>query len=297
MTWCARPRRHVLLFLLGTVLILAVHARDGSWQIDQRVDWREGALLIGVTAPVPTSGPNLPAAEHTVRREIDREVARLFHDAAQRLRLNSAALMIDRVIDDSRLSAALLAAVQTPQIVSVRRTTDMRSVEVQYRLELFPDIAATVVRHTSAQPLPRVAGWVPTRRYTGVVIFAQGELPVYGEQAVAELRPALLPAIYDQRLRRVVSHEMLEGSNARGGSLVRYVSDLNDPLVHEIAGPDPVRINAAAVFGRQRSDIIIPESAAQRLLYGHQNSAVLQGARIVVVMSASRVAESLGPDR
>ena len=297
MAWCARPRRYVLPFLLVTVLTLAAHARDSSWQIDQRVDWREGALLIGVTAPLPTSGPNLPAAEHAVRREIDREVGRLFYEAAQRLRLNSAALMIDRLIDDSRLSAALLAAVQSPQVVSVRRTTDMRSVEVQYRLELFPDIAATVVGHTNAQPLPRFAGWVPTRRYTGVVVFAQGQLPVYGEQSVAELRPALLPAIYDQRLRRVMSHEMLEGSKARGGSLVRYVSDLNDPLVDEIAGPDPMRINASAVFGRRRSDIVIPESAAERLLYGHQNSALLQGTRIVVVMSASRVTESLGPDR
>ena len=292
-----RPAAPLLLILFLLHLPSAsLYAERDSWQVERYVNWSEAALYVSVTAALPTSGRNLPAAEHAVRREIEQEIPRLFHGALQQLRVDSSTLVSMHAQQNPETAAALLSAVSEPRMIGVRRSSNMRSVVVDYRVELFPTIAHTIVTHTEPRPLPRVASWVPTRRYSGVLIFARGELPVHGEQAAAELQPALLPVVYDSNLRRVVNHEMLAGDTARNRSVVRYVSDIDDPLVAEVAGPDPLRISASGVFGRHRSDIMIPASAADLLLYGEHNSALLQQARIVVIISEERIEERQTPD-
>ncbi len=287
-----RPAAPLLLILILLHLsAVSLFAERDSWQVESYVNWSEAALYVSVTAPLPTSGRNLPAAEHAVRREIEQEIARIFHTALQQLRVDSSTLVSMHAEQHPETAAALLSAVSEPRMIGVRRSSDMRSVQVDYRVELFPTIAQTIVTHKEPRPLPRVASWVPTRRYSGVLIFARGELPVHGEHVAADLQPALLPVVYDSNLRRVLSHEMLAGDTARSRGVVRYVSDIEDPLVAEVAGPDPLRITASGVFGRHRSDIMIPASAADLLLYGEHNSSLLRQARIVVIISAARIEE------
>ena len=289
----ANRRLTSLLLLAAIPLSLFALEESLGWQIDRWVDWYESALYVRVTAPLPTAGRNLPAAEHSVRRDIEREIAALFYEALVHLRLDSYQMMSDRIDRHDSAAADLLTAARSPQMTRVRRTADMRNVEVEYRIELFPQIARTVMQHRNPLPLPRVSSWVPTRRYTGVVIFAQGELPVHGERARAQLQPAMLPEIYDQNLTRILSHEMLDGDLARSRSIVHYAGDIDDPVVQRIAGPDPLRVNAAALFGRQFTDVIIPQWAADRLLYGEHNLALLNDARIVVVISPRKLHEPL----
>lgn len=281
----------VLFSLAATVGGAFTDQRD--WQIEQWVDWKARALYIQVTASLPTSGRNLPAAEHTVRRQIDDEIDRIFFHALQRLRIDSWHTLGERISEQPRISSAVQQAAGNARLLRARRTEDMRNVEVQYRLPLFPEVARSVVTHDAAEPLPRVAGWVPNRRYTGVVIFAHGELPVHGEDQRQALTPALLPDLYDTDLRRLLSYEMLSGEDARGRGLVQYVADVNDPLLYEVAGPDPLRVTATAVFGRRATDLIISRSAADQLLQDEANARLLREGRIVVVVSPRALREEL----
>ncbi len=281
----------LLFFLAGT--LAGASTDQQAWQVEQWVDWRESALYVQVTAPLPTSGRNLPAAEHTVRRQIEDEISRILYRSLQELRVDSWSTLGERVSEQPQIATRLQEAAAGAKLLRARRTEDMRNVEVQYRLPLFPDVARTVVTHDAADPLPRVAGWVPNRRYTGVVIFARGELPVHGEDRRQEVTPALLTELYDTDLRLLLTHEMLAGEDARGRGTVRYAADVDDPLLYEIAGPDPLRVTAAAVFGRHATDLIVPRSAAEQLLQDDANARLLREGRVVVVVSQHKLREEL----
>lgn len=266
---------------------------QSAWQIERWIDWKESALYVQVTAPLPSSGRNLPAAEHTVRRHIEDEIGHIFYGALQQLRVDSWSTLDERVSRQPHRSTSVQQAAGNAKLLRARRTEDMRHVEVRYRLPLYPDVARSVVTHDSAAPLPRVAGWVPNRRYTGLVIFARGELPVHGEDQSRELSPTLLPKIFDTDLRLVFTHEMLPGETARDRGTVRYVGDVNDPLLYEVAGPDPLRVSASAVFGRQATDVIIPRATAEQLLQDDANARLLREGRVVVVVSPHKLREEI----
>jgi len=129
----------------------------------------------------------------------------------------------------------------------------------------------------------------PTRDYTGIVIYAKGELPVHGESISGKAEPCLFPRVYDDEMslfldRTIVAPEVLAGSGevAEGGVL-GYASTLGVETGKRV-GEDPMRIMAKELFGDDRTDYIISREDALRILSSAANRELLRQGKVVVVL-------------
>ena len=67
---------------------------------------------------------------------------------------------------------------------------------VTFELSIWRDLIPRFTSHARAASIAGRLGWVPTKRYTGIVIYAADPLPVHGTDRRELLQPAMLPGLY-----------------------------------------------------------------------------------------------------
>jgi hypothetical protein len=154
---------------------------------------------------------------------------------------------------------------------------------VHHIVRLFPDLASLFLSHQEGYEPPRVLEWVPTIRFTGLVIYAKGEYPVHGEGRMDRLQPALFPRLYDERTNLILEKEMMEPAAVLAHGLLAYTDGLDESPFRRRIGANPLRTVAAGLFGDYRTDILIPSDAARKLLVLPENRRILTEGRILVI--------------
>jgi hypothetical protein len=175
---------------------------------------------------------------------------------------------------------------------------DLSAARLAWTFPLFgpQGVASLFVTYEVPSPLPRALGDVAAGRYTGVVIYAAEPLASYGTSGQRLPQPALFPRIFDEGMSLVLDKEMCDPASLRRWGMVAYTSDPADPGPAERIGPNPLRILARGVFGRNDTDLLIPRESARRLLASDENRRLLLEGRILVVYrGVTTPLESAGP--
>jgi hypothetical protein len=133
----------------------------------------------------------------------------------------------------------------------------------------------------------RRLGFVPSRNFTGLVIYAGGELPAHGKDIRQQVRPAVFPTLYDEDMNPVLSVEMCEPTYLRRWGMVAYAESEDDSLLLERIGAAPLRTVARGVFGINATDLLLPKEAVDRLLVREANRELLSQGRILIVIDTS----------
>ncbi len=279
--------------LVACLAVLAAHLVGAlDYRASTTVDWQRGIVAVEVHAPVPTSGRNLAAAEHSVRREIERELPQILQDALLSVRLDEGRTVSDLIDHNLELAVMLPNVVAGAQRVRVHRTPDLHDVVAEYHLPLFPELARVVVTHADPTPIPRSVSWVPTRRYSGIVIVADAPLPIHGTGRQGLAVPAMMPRIFDRTMRTVLSFDMVPPDVVRASGVVRYTDNANDPMIEAVAGTDPLHIVATGLFGTTFTDLLIPVDAADRILFSDSNRELLRSGRVVVIVPSQNLRQT-----
>lgn len=286
-------RRHCRVLLITCLTLFAAQTAGAlDYRATTTVDWQRGIVAVEVLAPIPTSGRNLAAAEHAVRREVERELPRILQDALLAVQLDEGRTVADLLDQNLELAVSLPVVVSAARRVRVHRTPDLHEVVAEYHLPLFPELARVVVTHADPTPLPRSVSWVPTRRYTGIVIVADTPLSIHGTGRQGLAVPAMMPRIFDRTMRTVLSYDMIPPDVVRAGGMVRYTHDVQDPIIEAVAGDDPLHIVATGLFGTVYTDLLIPTSAADRILFSDANRELLRSGRIVIVVPSQNLRQT-----
>ncbi|TVR02747.1 MAG: hypothetical protein EA403_08510 [Spirochaetaceae bacterium] len=279
--------------LIACLTVLAAHAAGAlDYRATTTVDWHRRIVVMEVQAPIPTSGRNLAAAEHSVRREIERDLPQILQEALLAVRLDEGRTVSDLLDQNLELAASLPGVVAGARRVRVHRTPDLHEVVAEYHLPLFPELAQIVITHGDPTPLPRSVSWVPTRRYTGIVIVADTPLPIHGTRRQGLAVPAMMPRIFDRTMRTVLSFDMVPSDVVRTSGMVRYTDNAQDPMIQTVAGDDPLYIVATGLFGTTVTDLLIPTDAADRILFSDSNRELLRSGQVVVVVPAQNLRET-----
>ena len=285
------PRRFLL---VACFAILAAHVAVAlDYRSTTTVDWHRGIVAVEVHAPIPTSGRNLAAAEHSVRREIERELPQILQEALLSVRLDEGRTVADLIDHNLDRAAMLPRVISNARRVRVHRTPDLHDVVAEYHLPLFPELARVVVTHADPTPLPRSVSWVPTRAYSGIVIVADTPLAIHGTGRQGLAVPALMPRIFDRTMRTVLSFDMVPPEVVRTSGVVRYTDNVSDPMIQAVAGSDPLHIVATGLFGTTVTDLIIPVDAADRILFSESNRELLRSGRVVVVVPSQNLRQTV----
>jgi hypothetical protein len=289
-------RRTLPSVVLWIALVPALLASQ-EFSSESRIDWQTNSFAVELHGRIsPTSAPSASAL-YRLQTRLEQEFPAILFESLLPVAVDSTRTIEDAVRDDPDLASRIALLAESAERDLPRPTTDLRGVSQTYRVPLFPDISRLFVSHNVPFQMERVVRWVPTREFTGIVIYAADPLPVHGSDAGSDesrrshLVPALLPQIYDTDLRAVLEQDMVDPETLRTWGMVYYTDDTSPDAWRRRAGTQPLQIMARRVYGVIPTDIMISPEDADRILASAENRQLLREGRIVVIVATGRIDE------
>ena len=279
------------LILIITIFFLAtlLYAQPAEFDYSSTVDWSSGEMFINVeTVFAPGTGSlRIRDSSEDVFKE---NFFKVFMDSIKKdrygpLYFNSSSTIEEQIQANPRILSHVDDIYNNIIKIFSIYSRDMRGMNIQYKLDIFKDIGKYFVTHRQASKSEKTILWTPSAQYTGVIIYANGNYPVHGENRVSSLQPAIFPAIYDERMRKVLSMEMVNPAFLERWGTVAYFNDPNDPRIIERVGDRPLHTVARRLFGRHNSDIMIPHADAEKIFFRGQNANLIAEGRFVIISS------------
>jgi hypothetical protein len=282
-------KTQVVLFLAVTVALSAQQAggqQAGGQPLDVTgtVDWAAARIVMETGTPLDPAAPNLIKAKADAETTLDKRLPEALAQALGPLTMDSSHFLSDYLASDPALAARLTdVALHAPR-TDLFLTQDFSTLKARYAVPFFGDQGIGAPFFPSrATPIRRRLGDVTTRPYTGLLIFAQGLLPMVGTSSTAVARPALFPRIWDEQMNLVLDRTMCSPESLAQWGMVGYTQSLDDPKAVLRVGNLPLRLAARGVFGDHSTDVVISMDGARQLLALPENIALLQQGKIMIV--------------
>ncbi len=110
--------------------------------------------------------------------------------------------------------------------------------------------------------------------YSGVIIDARN----------LEAEPALFPKIFNEREELIYSYTKVEYPYAMEQGMVRYERDLNSAQKDVRVKPRPLVIRAIRVKGEEKTDIVINDGDAKKLMNEEKTGGFLKQGKVIIVL-------------
>jgi hypothetical protein len=266
------------------------------YTVHASVDWASRKLSVEVSLDLAAAGLRMPSGRIEAERLIDRDLPGILAGLVLDLPVDSwrnvADCVDDGTLDESDLLGFGNEAVEKGSSFS----RDMRSFVARYELPLRA-VTGIFVRHRTAVSPAAPLEWRATRTYTGIVIHANAGLAVHGERVTDLARPCLFPRVYDDAMKLLLEKNGVDPEAIEAWGEVGYVKAdaLRDSSLLARLGESPLRIDATALFGTDRTDLIIPADEAMKILASPENRALLAAGKVVIVIDGDYLVQELGP--
>lgn len=252
------------------------------YSVSTSIDWEKRVLAIKVSLDFKKAGLALPEGRLAAERMVTRDLPGIAKDTFFAIPVDAEGTVRDRILDGSLDIDAILSLTERLRHVGDALSGDLLSFRSNWELPL-SDVASLFVTWQRPREIRGPLDWVATKDYTGIVIFANGRLPVYGERNVTDfLRPGLFPRLFAADMgsvmdRWVVAPQVLVQSGPMGYVTTRSAAD------EARVGDAPLLIRATGLFGENRTDILIGNDDAARILASPTNRRLLVEGRVIVV--------------
>ncbi len=231
---------------------------------------------------------NRPTALSRKQRELIRQTPQsILATLMDTLLVNSLHSFDEVTSNDSSLIDRVLGIPLNFSSFTISSSHDLSRARIQTTINLVPEISSIIFTQQTHFPLPTILEWHPEiKNKTGIVIFAQDPLPLYGSPRMEILQPALFPEILDDELRIIFSQEFVDAERFDEQSLVAYTDQIdNESQWVSRIGTNPIRIVANAVFGKYPTDPIISSKEANYILASESSSELLSRGRILIIIA------------
>jgi len=284
----------LLLILLSAAQLyaqsVAQQKSDAEIGFSGNIKWDAANIDVRISVDLAKAGVKLPAGRtygETLLKDAYLNKTRPF---LLSLQYDSSTILGD-LVDKGELTLAqidsfMLSAVSKAPSLS----PDMRRIISSHTISLLK-ISSSLLRHTRSSPITRILNPVSTARYTGIVIIAVDELPVYGMKSKTLAVPCLFPKIWDSEMNLIYERNMLEINNT---AMVTYstadnIFKTDNPSglskeLQKVVGDKPLRVFASGVFGSKPTDIIIDRNDAITIISSEENRRLLSQGRVVFIL-------------
>ncbi len=266
----------------------AAHGPAKPYSVRASLDWTSRSLDFRIDLSLGAFGIRLPQGRAEAESRIQAELPAVLKDLILGLPVDSRRDLAACVADSSLQVGDLTALAGKAQVLASTFARDLSTFGIDYRLPL-AEIESLLVVHTSASlPQMPIQGRA-SRPYTGIVIYASGDLPVRGERTQARLEPSLFPRIYDEAMTLLMDRNTVAPEALAAWGELAWATELDRHALARV-GDDPLRIDARALFGNRRTDIIISRDEALKILVLRENLELLAQGRVLVVVEATKAA-------
>lgn len=255
-----------------------------SVAVAPRLAWASGELVLEASRALDAGTASVVRAKADAQADLESRVTSLLFEALAPVPLDSSRTVGELAAEDAGFSENLRDLARGIRPEAAFLSSNLARLTVRWRFPLFGarSITGRLLPEREAA-MRRPLGATSSRAFTGLVIHAQGRLPVVGTGTTAALRPALFPRIWDESMDLVLEKAQVRAADLAAWGMVGYLDRLDEEAIRRRAGADPLRVAARAVFGRIPVDVVISVEAARRLLAVPQNVEALRQGRICIV--------------
>jgi hypothetical protein len=281
--------RAVFFPVVFLVSVLSVSALEHAAVMSGSIDWEKMEISFDVALDLAQSGYRLPSGRTASETELGRLYPVLVRPVLEALPVNSSAT-IGAYREEGSVSAYFTDSIAAKaKSVPPFLSTDFRSIRAVYRLDLSSITAELPVplgRPFASPPL----NLADTGAYSGIIIIANGELPIHGKRSAALGLPCLAPKLWDSDMNL-----LFDGRQAGSGfAPFLYMNAAHifssrpgglSPEAEAVVGTNPLRIIATEVFGERTTDLIIPTEDVLKILSNEENRRLLRTGKIIIVLN------------
>ena len=280
------------LAILLAVLTAGTAFAEVKIGINGAVEWDTLRIQAAVSLNLASADIKLPAGRSRGDALINSEYIRLIRPGIMELQVDSSSTIADLIRrgEFSLVEAETLAlqAVSVPPALS----PDFKSLSASYTLDI-AGISGAMLRHSTPTPVLRTMNPIPAPAYSGIIIIASENLPVYSMRGTALPIPCLFPKIWDTDMNLIFERNMLALKNI---AMVLYSSPAaifqNNPSglssqLSALVGEHPMRIFACGVFGVKPTDLIIDRDDALLIISSNENRRLLAEGKVAIILDDS----------
>jgi hypothetical protein len=291
------------LLVVASVAITLMFFTTGSWgeewqnlvqQIGDSgsVNWTEGVIqATGIGAP-PEEFYGKPQARPMALRAAQLDAYRKLLEVTRGVRVDSQTLVENYTVKSDVIRTQVEGMVKGAQVVKKEYLSD-GSVEVTLQMSLHGGFAQLILPSEIQQvekvrPIPEPSQMIPPavspethdvphsagKVYTGLVIDAKG----------LGARPAMSPKIVDETGKEVYGSAYVSREFAVQQGMSGYARDLTAAQQNPRVTNDPFTVKGLRTGGAGKSDIVISNADAAKILSSSENLSFLQKCRVMVVL-------------
>jgi len=279
--------KKIILFLYilisGSILVGA----EAEVSAVKSIDWENGIITIDITASsdIPWT---TPSSRYKMDSLISKRAPVLTAETLSEITINSLHTIGSEILLNTSLYGNLL---NLPEIAGKTFSTaseDRKSLTVRYNIPIFPEIAKLFINRTIGDPVPIDLRYKATADFTGIIIYAGELLPLHGTNKNINLNPSIFPKIYNDKLETILDMTMVEPQFLQKWGTAGFSFNENVEYYGERIGAFPLRTMAKAVFGKNGTDLIIPDRAVREILSSDHNRKLLAEGRVMIICSEEK---------
>ncbi len=273
----------ILVFLLIPGLSLMAAPSGGRVEANSRIDWSEGWFILETSYVLGENTRPSPGTRQQAFNAIREELPSIFIREISSLTIDSRTTVRDRIAASPSITRVMREQAAGGETISARFREDFSRFDLILRYRLFPDIAGHFIPHLEAAQIAPELEYVPSGSYSGIVIFAEGSLPIYGTRRSAELEPALFPKIFDADMELIFEEHFADPEWIRRWGPLGYFEEDDMDRVYARVGEVPLFIHATGLFGIHSTDILVSRRSGRQLRADEHILSLLREGKIAVV--------------
>ncbi len=254
-----------------------------KYSVSSETRWTEGQWVLSVTCPLEKSDKVLPAQKSRAEDTVSDDLKDIIFSQLQTLLLDSRTTVKQYVQQHPDIIQQIYALSAKAHRRFSILSPDMKRVQIQYTIDLYPDIVSLFINHKQPSPIEPLLGFSPSTDFTGIVIYVREALPLFGKNGTGHFTPSLFPRIYDDTMNLLMDKINVDPASIKKWGVAGFRKDLNIREYTERVGFNPLKISARGLFGIHTTDIIIPASDAARVLSRQHNIGLIYSGRIIIV--------------
>ena len=271
------------LYVAHFLIILPLFSQAYSSQ--SMVNWEDKSFTSRIELNFLKAGLSHPVDRGTAVDSMHSRLPELIKDPLLSIIVDSSRSLGDLVLFDELKLEVLTDMSKKSKKTPGTFINNGKDMEIFQSINL-QTIASLLIKHKTSYTQQIPIQQVSSKPYTGILIDARGLLPVQGEFVSEKLQPSLFPKIWTDTMDLFYEKNMVEPTIAINRGLVSYTDRINEKEFASRIGIDPLRIKAQKVFGVYRTDPVIAEEDALKILSIPQNLELLKNGKIIILVDS-----------
>jgi hypothetical protein len=278
-----KNRQITVLVLLFVFKIFLFADSEGIIQdIDYSINWQSRQLEIAVENSISNFSKPIPSIKFNLEKDIEQDLPYLLLKCIETIIIDSKTTGKDYIRKHPTVIASIYNLSSELLKTQSVFTEDLQSLKTKYTLDIYPSIADIFIPHTRISSPQISLNFTPSADFSGIVIYVDEYLPMYGKQSTGMFNPSLFPKIFDEKLNIIVDTVMIDPNVIKNIGTMGFQT-LTDSLDIARIGQNPIELKARRIFGINNTDLIISDRDADRILSREHNLDLIRAGKILII--------------